>query len=255
MPLRSMGCVISIVVALSSLNVLAQEFSASVISGNRYAELANATPPAFGQQREEKPPERLYFGDNKARIDIRDGQLVWMLDFNSKRVLVLDAHRRIFSERPLRMPLSAEIWDRIKNRPTSVSRKLPLTPNAELEATARLVNGLDELYLFRTTDVDNACPDWFTVASDMPGGRSCRKVGDDVVDGRVAIKYEALYVDGKKSNFWLDRKLRIAIKWKDPHGSGSIKNIQEGLQPSALFEIPADYQKGVLAISAETDVP
>jgi len=42
---------------------------------------------------------------------------------------------------------------------------------------------------------------------------------------------------------WLDPKLRFPVKWEGKNGSGELRNIQEGSQPSSLFEIPSGYTK------------
>jgi hypothetical protein len=93
---------------------------------------------------------------------------------------------------------------------------------------------------FRTGDVENACGDW--QKSQNQGG-TCNKVGDESVNGRSTVKYEATNSSGDVSHFWLDVKLRFPVKWQGKNSSGELRNIQEGPQPASLFEIPAGFTK------------
>jgi hypothetical protein len=94
---------------------------------------------------------------------------------------------------------------------------------------------------FRTGDVDAACSDW--ASQPRNNGSKCRKVGSDTVNGRSTIKYESINAKGETSNFWIDPKLRFPVKWQGKDGSWELRDIQEGSQPSSLFEVPADYKK------------
>ncbi len=255
MPLRYAGTVLVSFCFLLS-NMSGQEFSGRIISGERYIDLATYSPPTFGPWRIEKPPERLYVGDNKVRIEVQgsNGLHTWILDFSNNTFQVLERRHRVYSEGPLHMPIGSGARDAIYARPAS-RRRSSRPPEAEVERTSMLAAGLDELYLFRPADADNACPDWYALVANRPGGKTCRKVSDAVVKGRTAVKYEATFVNGKKSTFWIDRRVRVAVKWKGPHGSGTIQGIKEGAQSPALFEIPVGYQKGDLALYADGDVP
>jgi hypothetical protein len=94
---------------------------------------------------------------------------------------------------------------------------------------------------FRATDVENACGEWQKLAT-KPGG-SCRKIGNEVVNGRSTIKYEGTSAEGDVSYVWIDPKLRFPVKWQGKNGGGELTNIQEAAQPASLFAVPADYQK------------
>ncbi len=100
---------------------------------------------------------------------------------------------------------------------------------------------------WRPVDVNNACPDWEKLAAQLKTTEkmgSCKRVGDDAVNGRAAVKYEGTSADGKKSEVWLDSKLRYLIKVKDAEGDGmEFRNIHEGALAGSLFEIPPGYQK------------
>jgi hypothetical protein len=94
---------------------------------------------------------------------------------------------------------------------------------------------------FRTGDVENACSDW--INQGMNKGGSCHKIGDDTVNGRSTVKYEGTSASGETGTFWLDSKLRFPVKWQGKNNGGEIRDIQEGTQPSNLFEVPAGYTK------------
>jgi hypothetical protein len=93
---------------------------------------------------------------------------------------------------------------------------------------------------FRTGDIENACGDW--QKSQNQGG-TCHKVGNESVNGRGTVKYEATNSSGEVSHFWLDSNLRFPVKWEGKSSSGELRNIQEGSQPASLFEIPAGFTK------------
>jgi hypothetical protein len=93
---------------------------------------------------------------------------------------------------------------------------------------------------FHTGDVENACGDWRKMGHN---GSSCHKVGGETVNGRNTVKYEATNAGGDVGHFWLDPKLRFPVKWEGKNSGGELRNIQEGVQPASLFEIPAGYSK------------
>jgi hypothetical protein len=94
---------------------------------------------------------------------------------------------------------------------------------------------------FRATDAENACDEWQKMVA-KPGA-SCRKIGNEAVNGRSTVKYEGTNADGTVSDVWIDKKLRFPVKWQGKNSGGELRNIQEGAQPASLFTVPADYQK------------
>lgn len=99
---------------------------------------------------------------------------------------------------------------------------------------------------WRLQDVDDACPQWKKAAEEAGTTKnwgSCTKVGSDTVNGRSAVKYEGVSSKGEKDYIWIDKKLRCVIKTDNANGGMELRNIQEGSQPSSLFEIPAGYTK------------
>ncbi|MFY9949799.1 MAG: DUF4412 domain-containing protein [Candidatus Sulfotelmatobacter sp.] len=94
---------------------------------------------------------------------------------------------------------------------------------------------------FRAGDVENACGDWQKI--EHAEGGSCHKVGNETVNGRTTVEYEATKASGDVNHFWLDPKLRFPVKWQGKNSSGELHNIQEGTQPASLFEPPAGFTK------------
>jgi hypothetical protein len=103
------------------------------------------------------------------------------------------------------------------------------------------------LHLWRVEDVNDACPQWKKVSDETTRGKSnwgsCTKIGSDTVNGRSAVKYQGTSTDGKTSYVWVDTKLHCVVKTEESTGGLELRNIQEGPQPSSLFEIPAGYTK------------
>jgi hypothetical protein len=94
--------------------------------------------------------------------------------------------------------------------------------------------------LFHIDDPENACKSW-EKSMENPG--TCKKVGDDTVNGRAAVKYTGALENGDTGTAWIDSKLHFAIKWEGEKSAAELQNIQEGPQDAKLFEIPSDYQK------------
>jgi hypothetical protein len=94
---------------------------------------------------------------------------------------------------------------------------------------------------FRAGDVENACGDWQKI--EHAEGGSCHKVGNETVNGRTTVEYEATKASGDVNHFWLDPKLRFPVKWQGKNSSGELRNIQEGTQPASLFEPPVGFTK------------
>lgn len=94
--------------------------------------------------------------------------------------------------------------------------------------------------LFHIDDPENACKAW-EKAMQNPG--TCKKIGDDTLNGRATVKYTGAMENGDTGTAWIDKKLNFAIKWEGEKTVAELQNIQEGPQAAALFEVPSDYQK------------
>jgi hypothetical protein len=93
---------------------------------------------------------------------------------------------------------------------------------------------------FTIDDPDNACPEW---EKSVQKPKTCKKVGNDTVEGRSTVKYTGVAGNGDSGTAWVDRKLHFPIKWEGEKGAAELQNIQEGPQAATLFQIPSDYEK------------
>ncbi len=92
---------------------------------------------------------------------------------------------------------------------------------------------------FLLADPENACAAW-EMAVKKPG--TCTKVGDETINGRLAVKYNGVARNGDHGSLWVDGKLRFVIKWEGQSASAELRNIKEGPQSVMLFELPKGYQ-------------
>jgi hypothetical protein len=129
----------------------------------------------------------------------------------------------------------------IMNFATQTSMVIMAQQHMYMEMPAQTQSQRIGYAFFQTGDVENACGDWQKSGHHQDG--SCHKVGSDSVNGRSAVKYEATNANGDVSHFWLDPKLRFPVKWDGKNSSGELRNIQEGSQPSTLFEVPSGFSK------------
>ena len=157
-------------------------------------------------------PTKIYFAKDKIRIESQNssahGGGAVIVNFATQTSMVLMAQQHMYMEVP-----------------------------AQSQAQRQSYAGA----FFRTGDVENACGDWQKIASNQTS--TCRKVGNESVNGRSAVKYEATNKSGDVSQFWLDPKLRFPVKWQGKNSGGELRNIQEGTQPASLFEVPAGFTK------------
>jgi hypothetical protein len=155
---------------------------------------------------------KVYFGKDKMRFDSPDGEDrssggAAILDFSNNKMIVLMAKQHMYMEMPQQM----------------------------LEKRGMYT-------FFRTGDVENACSDWLKLPENKGG--ACHKVGNETVNGRSTVKYEGTNSKGETGFVWIDPKLRFPVKWQGKNEvGGELRNIQEGSQPSSLFEVPAGYTK------------
>jgi len=100
--------------------------------------------------------------------------------------------------------------------------------------------------MFRPLDPNNPCPGWEKLAQETKQDDatwSCKRIGNETVGGRSAVKYEATSSKGEIAHAWIDPQLKFLVKSDDSKGSGmELRDIKEGAQPDDLFAIPADYQ-------------
>jgi hypothetical protein len=100
--------------------------------------------------------------------------------------------------------------------------------------------------IWRLNDTSNACTEWEMYAKQMKTEskmKSCKKLGNESLDGRSAVKYEIASTDAAVSHVWVDPKLHTMLKHESPQGTVELKNIKEGSQAANLFTIPDGYEK------------
>lgn len=156
-----------------------------------------------------KAPTKVYFGKDKMRFDSLGGGAqagAVIMDFTSHSYLVLMGTQHMYMEMP-----------------------------------AQTMEKRGMYSFFRTGDAENACADWLKLEANKGG--SCHKVGNETVNGRNTVKYEATNARGETGTAWIDPKLRFPVKWQGKNGGGELRNIQQGSLPASLFEIPAGYSK------------
>lgn len=129
----------------------------------------------------------------------------------------------------------------IINLSTQTSTVIMDQQHMYMELPAQMAAQRNPYHFFRTGDIDSVCSDW--LAQSWNKGGSCHKVGDDTVNGRSTVKFEGTNSSGESGTMWLDPKLRFPVKWQGKNNSWELRNIQEGSQPSSLFEVPAGYTK------------
>jgi outer membrane lipoprotein-sorting protein len=75
-------------------------------------------------------------------------------------------------------------------------------------------------------------------------GVTCKKIGDETVNGRDCEKWEFTSTDASKNKTaWVDKKLHFPVKTVSAESTFELSNIKEGAQDKSHFEVPADYQK------------
>jgi hypothetical protein len=94
---------------------------------------------------------------------------------------------------------------------------------------------------FQTLDPQRGCEALLGAAENSDW--SCHRVGDVDLDKRNTIEYEAKKPDGDVFRFWIDLKLRVPVRSETDNGGYELRNIQEGVQPANLFDVPSDYTK------------
>ena len=102
----------------------------------------------------------------------------------------------------------------------------------------------DKMYMEQPFD-----PNQVVATAEKIGGEIERKlIGQEMVDGRMASKYQVVYnLHGRRETMfqWIVSGIKIPVKTAAGDNSWTMeyKNIKTGKQPDSLFEIPAGYQK------------
>jgi hypothetical protein len=139
------------------------------------------------------------------------------------------------------MGASALIFDEARHSYTVVMADRHMYMDAPLTMVKPILTNY-----WRVQDVNDACPAWKKTSEEAGNDRnwgSCTKIGSDTLNGRNTVKYEGVSKKGEKMHVWVDTKLNVVVKTDEGSGGFELRNIQEGSQPSSLFEVPAGYTK------------
>lgn len=209
---QKVGTVIALAVTLVSAlprSLRGQEFSADVV--NTPARGSNTT--------------RVYVGATKMRLQVFDnGQ-----------------------------PEVSMIWDGAQKTTTLVMDKNHsyIAGNSPILAAMLNRSGAPTLVrIFKPTNASDPCTDWnaavlpYQDSTKPPPHFTCQAAGLDMVDGRPAKKWSVVTTQGSKKEAgyaWIDSKLHVVSKSKDSTGTVELKNVKEGSQPDAVFQVPVGY--------------
>jgi len=97
------------------------------------------------------------------------------------------------------------------------------------------------LSFFHISDGSNACTD----LSKMAGMQSCKKAGNETINGRQSSKYSGKSEDGKQITMWVDPEVNFIVKWQNGAEVGELRNIKVGAQTASMFDMPSDYHNAV----------
>ena len=185
----------------------------SLLTLSAVAQEFSADFVSIGKDRSHSGPTKIFVGKDKMRLESNEGGEVGMgaaiMDFVNQKTIILMPQQKMYMESMPQMKMQEKnMW-------------------------------------FRPDDPNNACPQYISLVKKHNPNENvtCRKVGEETVNGRSTIKYAGTSNNG--SGFvWIDPKLRFVVKWLDDKGDGTeLRNIQEGSQDARLFQIPPDFHK------------
>ncbi|HKW24520.1 MAG TPA: hypothetical protein VJN48_01975 [Terriglobales bacterium] len=185
----------------------------SLLTFSAFAQEFSADFVNIGKDRSHSGPSKIFVGKDKMRIETDEGGEVGrgaaIMDFVNQKSITLMPQQKMYMESMPQMKMQ------------------------------------EKNVLFRPDDPNNACPQYISLVKKHNPNENvtCRKVGEDTVNGRSTIKYVG--TSNKGSGFvWIDPKLRFVVKWLNDKGDGTeLRNIQEGSQDATLFQVPPDYHK------------
>jgi hypothetical protein len=102
------------------------------------------------------------------------------------------------------------------------------------EGVRGVVNGGGLSRYLLPVDPQNPCSHWLNV--------QCKALGSEILEGRSTTKWEVTHSSfdeqSRTSYFWVDMRLHIVSKRQYQQDFVELRNIVEGPQPAALFEVP-----------------
>jgi hypothetical protein len=153
-------------------------------------------------------------------------------------------------------PEASVIWDGIQKSTTIVmdrDHSYIAGNTSPLFNAAFNASGVPTLVrFFQPRDAGDPCSEWnsavlpYRDSTHAPPHFACQSAGTEAVNGRPAQKWTVTTTqDGKtqSGDVWIDSRLHVVSKSqdRDGHGEMELRNIQEGPQPDAAFQIPAGY--------------
>jgi hypothetical protein len=106
-------------------------------------------------------------------------------------------------------------------------------------------------WMFRPSSADDPCGGWVSEANQRGITLRCQRAGQDTVNGRPTLRWDATTPDGGHGSLWYDQNLKFIVKVLRTSKSGiqsgyELQNIKEGTQPQTLFEFPTGYRQFTL---------
>jgi hypothetical protein len=173
-----------------------------------------------------RPPTRVYMGDGKMRMESTEpaNRAALVLDPATHTVLLISDNDRMYIDAGMLAPAVAAGFAPI-------------------------------MHFFRPVSGGDPCAEWNTTVdqfsalirrhqSGLPPQFTCRSLGTETVDGRLAQKWSvSSNVDSRASTVWIDQRLHVISRSMDQNGQMEMRNIHEGPQPATLFAAPSGYRK------------
>ena len=120
-------------------------------------------------------------------------------------------------------------------------------PDAHLFMEARQSSWL--VPMFVPVDPEDPCQQWRNMAkvagaAVQDGQWRCERAGEEIIDGRQALRYRIIPSPGREMFGWVDPDLKFPLKIQREDGTTAhVANIQEAPQQAPLFEIPTGFRK------------
>ena len=118
-----------------------------------------------------------------------------------------------------------------------------LVPGQKLMMVAHGLGALNKVGIALPIN-ENPCSSM--AGAPAPKGASCKKLGEETVNGRQTTKWVLTdTINGRPGTqtVWVDAGLHSAVKVQYGALTQELLNVQQGPQPANLFVVPADYRQ------------
>jgi hypothetical protein len=107
------------------------------------------------------------------------------------------------------------------------------------------------VWMFRPSSPDNPCGAWVSEANQRGITLRCQRAGQDTVNGRPTLRWDATTPDGGHGSLWYDPNLNFIVKVRRTSKGGvqsgyELQNMKEDTQPQTLFDVPTGYRQFTL---------